>query len=1016
MLDWENETLLHKNRLDPRAHFFAYDCIDKALSGHPEDSKGYKLLNGMWRFSYHENPLFVPENFYSEDFDNSHWGTIEVPSCWQLKGYGQMQYTDEGYPFTVNAPHVPSENPTGIYSRSFYMSEGDMKKKNIIRFDGVDSIFYLYVNGREVGMSKGSRLTAEFDISSFVRSGENKIDIKVLQWSEASYIEDQDMWWLSGVFRDVFIISKDKIHIEDLFITTSFDKGYKDAILDTTLDIRGTSEEELKIDYTLYDRDENIVSSWHEEFSEGASHPVKSSHEISEPQKWSAESPHLYKLTIEVTTKESREVLCQRVGFRTIEIKGNKFYLNGSYFMIKGVNRHDHDPKSGRTVSKERIKRDLVLMKQHNINAVRTSHYPNEPYFYDLCDELGLYVMAETDLEAHGFMWVEDLARLSCTPSWEAAYVDRIERAVHREKNHPSIIFWSLGNESGFGDNFRAMAKRCRELDTTRPIHYEEDRKGEVVDMISTMYSSVEKMDGFGQSDSTKPRLICEYAHAMGNGPGGLKEYQEIFYKYENIQGGFVWEWIDHGIHTVDEEGNEYYSYGGDYGDYPNNSNFCIDGLVFPDQTPSPGLIEYKKVIEPVKISPSDMNRGQITIKNMLDFISLDYLALKWEVCVDRDTILSGSCSLDAILPQESSVVTLDLTSLNASVKNTDYWLNMFVVTKSSSPWAKAGHEVTREQIKLPLYKNEEYLPLTSDGSFSTKETTHSVTVSGDTFSCTFCKIRGQLLDYTLNGRRIIEKSPAFNMWRAPIDNDMYVKKIWDTKYFKHTSESVLNLDYRIMEDHVQMDITTRVAPPVFEYGYNITYSYKIYNSGILEISLKGVPVNIFPAMLPKLGLQLGINKDFSNATWYGRGEGESYPDSKLANLFGVYCKTIDELFTNYIYPQENGNRTDTRWLSLATDKGEGLFIKGSRPIDFSAHYYTTEDLEGATHQNKLVKRDFITLNLDYAQNGLGSNSCGQDQLPQYKLEAVEFEYSLLMIPFSRDRVSELSLNSKYNI
>lgn len=1015
MLDWENESLLHQNRLEPRAHFLSYSDRNQALLGHPNDSKGYKLLNGTWKFSYHENPNFVPKDFYSNNFDNSLWDQIEVPSCWQLKGYGQMQYTDEGYPFTVNAPHVPSENPTGLYSRSFYMTEDEITKENIIRFDGVDSIFYLYINGVEVGMSKGSRLSAEFDISPYIVLGKNKIDVKVLQWSDASYIEDQDMWWMSGIFRDVFIISRDKLYIEDLFLTTSFDKDYKNAILDTTININKKYSSPILVEYVLYDKDETVVASWKKDIisNDGS---IKSTFNIEAPEKWTAESPYLYKMVIEVTSGDIKDIVCQKVGFRTIEVKGDKFYLNGKYFMIKGVNRHDHDPKGGRTVSKERIKKDLILMKQHNINAVRTSHYPNEPYFYDLCDELGLYVMAETDLEAHGFMWVNDLSRLSCDPSWKAAYIDRIERAVHREKNHPSIIFWSLGNESGFGDNFRAMAKRCKELDNSRPIHYEEDRDGEIVDIMSTMYSSVEKMDAFGKADSTKPRVICEYAHAMGNGPGGLKEYQDIFYKYENIQGGFVWEWIDHGIHMTDDTGKEYYAYGGDYGDYPNNSNFCIDGLVFPDQTPSPGLIEYKKVIEPVKISEFNIEKGEILVKNMLDFISLNDFILNWDVCVGGSIILSGSESLMGILPQEEKVLSLDLSSLRAKLVNTDYWLNISIVTKNSSSWATAGHEVTKEQIKLPIYKEEVFLPYENKGFFQVKEDDHTLVVTGENFSCTLCKVRGRLNSYILDGEEVISKSPVFNMWRAPIDNDMYVKKIWDAKYFKHTAESVLNIEYKISSDSLELEVTTRVAPPVFEYGYDITYNYKIYNSGILEVSLKGLPINEFPAMLPKLGLQLGINKAYSNVTWYGRGEGESYSDSKTANLFGVYNKTIDELFTNYVYPQENGNRTDTMWLSLTTDKGNGLFIKGSKPIDFSAHYYTTEDLEVATHQNKLCKRDFITLNLDYMQNGLGSNSCGQEQLPQYKLLAKEFSYSLLLVPFSKDSTTETTLSSRYTV
>lgn len=1016
MLDWENEALLHKNRLKSRAHFYSYSTSKGALSRQPFESKGFKLLNGTWKFSYHENPYILPEGFTQKNFDNSKWDDIEVPSCWQLKGYGQMQYTDEGYPFTVNPPFVPRNNPTGLYSRIFRLSSDDVKKSTIIRFDGVDSIFYLYVNGQEVGMSKGSRLSAEFDISAYVSEGDNKLDVKVLQWSEASYIEDQDMWWLSGIFRDVYLFSREDIYLEDFFIKTTFDGEYRDAKLDITLDIFNKNKEDLSITYTLRSPAGKLIFSESETIKNLHSAKTTRSFEVASPLKWTAETPHLYELLIEISGEEIHEVICERVGFRQIEIQGNKFFLNGEYFMLKGVNRHDHDPHSGRTVSKERIRRDLLLMKQHNINAVRTSHYPNEPYFYELCDELGLYVMAETDLESHGFMWVEDLSRLSKDPSWEKAYLDRIERAVTRDKNRPSIIFWSLGNESGFGDNFRNMARLCKEMDDTRPVHYEEDREAEVVDMISTMYSSTEKMDGFGKTESTKPRLICEYAHAMGNGPGGLKEYQDVFYKYENIQGGFVWEWIDHGIYMEDEEGKPYYAYGGDFGDYPNNFNFCIDGLVFPDQTPSPGLIEFKKVIEPVKIEWHNSEAGEIAVKNMLDFISLDDYILLWEA-VAGDTILnSGDIDLSGIAPQEERVLTVDLKNVFTSQCNTDHWLNLRVVTRRSSLWAEAGHEVTKGQLILPHFKYSDYSPLESRDEMTVTEDAATIYASGIDFSIEFSKAYGRLISYCYKGQDLIEEAPHFNLWRAPIDNDMYVKKEWEKKYLKYSKEDVREVSFDYDSSLITIKVATRHAPPVFEYGFNLLYTYRIYSSGIVSIELSGTPTGSFPGMLPKIGIQTGVSGSLKECRWYGRGDGESYCDSKEASLMGVYSKSVEELFTNYVFPQENGNRYDTRWLSLTNAKGNGLFIKSSRPIEFSAHYYTTEDLETARHQNELKKREFITLNLDYAQNGLGSNSCGQEQLPQYRLDAKDFKYSLLFVPFSKDQADEIYLNSKYSI
>ena len=1016
MLDWENQNLLHKNRMKARVNFYTYGDKESALTFMRGRSEGFKLLNGIWKFSYYENPKFVPSNFYTEEFDTDKLDDIDVPSCWQLKGYGQMQYTDEGYPFTVNAPNVPSENPTGVYIREFYLNKDEVKKQNIIRFDGVDSIFYLYINGKEVGMSKGSRLTAEFDVTDYVREGVNKIAVKVLQWSDSSYIEDQDMWWLSGIFRDIFIVSRDKVSIHDIFVKTHLDPEYKDAKLEINLELNNLMEAiEVEIEYTLLDAKNKVVAEDQKTMTLDKKGSLKNIIDIKNPSKWTAETPNLYSLLITLKVGDKEQVVSQKVGFRKIELKDGNFYLNGKYFMLKGVNRHDHDPKTGRTVSRERIKKDLLLMKQHNINAVRTAHYPNDPYFYDLCDELGLYVMAETDLESHGFMWVKDLSRLTCDPTWKDAYVERIERAFHREKNHASIIFWSMGNESGFGENMRAMVAKCKELDDTRLIHYEEDREGEVVDIISTMYSRVEKMEEYGKNPHSKPRVVCEYAHAMGNGPGGLKEYQDIFYKYKSIQGGFIWEWIDHGIETEDETGDIYYLYGGDYGDYPNNSNFCIDGLVFPDQKPSPGLIEYKKIIEPVKISEKNLKLGEVKIKNMYDFISLDHLELKWEVVAGETLLESGVADIDGIYPGNEGVVKIPITDIDMNLVNTDYYLNFSVVTKKTCSWAIAGHELTKEQLLLPFKLEGEYSKKTNKGvRFEVFEDDHNFLVKGEDFEFNFCKVRGKLLSYKLKGREVIEKAPFFNMWRAPIDNDMYIKEIWTKNYFKQMQESVRSIETEITDEYIELIVEARVAPPVFEYGYDISYRYRIYNTGILEIGLEGIPKNEFPTMIPKLGLQLGINKNYENVSWYGRGEGESYCDSKLANQFGVYRKNVDELFTNYIYPQENGNRTDTNWVTFTTHKGDGLFVKSDRSIDFSAHFYTMEDLESATHSNKLKKRDLITLNLDYAQNGLGSNSCGQEQLPAYRLDAKEFKYNIIFVPFSKDEIDEVELNKKY--
>ncbi|NLW23221.1 MAG: beta-galactosidase subunit alpha [Tissierellia bacterium] len=1022
--EWEDLKVLHRNRRPSRAYFISYDDVDSALTFERGRSNRCKLLNGRWKFSYYEWPEEAPEDFFKDEYDVGDWDDIRVPGHWQLQGYGYPHYTDSIYPFPVDPPKVPSKNPTGCYRRDFTIPKDWMGKEILIRFEGVDSGFHLWVNGHEVGYSQGSRMPSEFDISPYVREGRNQVSLRVYQWTDGSYIEDQDMWWLSGIFRDVLLIARDSVHVEDFFIKTDLDEEYKDGVLQIETKIENSSKEDknnYKLEFHLLDEDNSKVvepRTIHNISIKGNDHTlVNMEIPVANPKKWTGETPNLYKLLIYVKDEGDNilEVIPHRLGFRKVEVKDGNLLVNGVAIMLKGVNRHDIHPDLGRAVSFDTMVEDIVLMKQHNINAVRTAHYPNDPRFYDLCDIYGLYVIDEADLECHGFEDMGNYEMITDDPEWEEAYVERIERMVERDKNHPSIIMWSLGNESSYGCNFEAMAKWCHERDNTRLVHYEDDKEGKVVDIMSTMYSNHERMEEFGRmEDMDKPHILCEYAHAMGNGPGGLKDYWDIFYKYKRLQGGFLWEWVDHGLRKYREDGRDYFAYGGDFGDYPNTGNFCCDGLVKPDRTPSPGLMEYKKVIEPVKIYEEDIREGKIRVKNLYDFISLENFALSWRIEGDGRVFHSGVLELPAILPGESGVIKLPIDTSKSYDLVTDLWLNMEVVTGIDTLWAKKGHIVAWDQIRLPFVsKVENRVNISSMPDISVEEDKKYVFIEGDNFQIKFNKLEGRIDHYTYEGINIIEEGPVFNLWRAPIDNDMYVVHHWKKKGINITQERIDRVGVLVDEKHVEIQVDLYISPPNGDWAIIGEHKYTIYGSGDIFLDVRGKMKGNLPESFPRIGLEMKLPKYMEKVEWYGRGPGEAYIDSKEANLFGIYSKEVRDLFFDYVYPQENGNRTDVKWVSIGDERGMGLFVSTEEWLNFSAHYYTKEDIERAKHTVDLVERDFVSFYVDYKHHGLGSNSCGPVPLKKHSLIPEDFNFSLRFKAFSKEFLSPLSLYSQ---
>lgn len=1003
MNNWENYHLLHENRMAPRAYFFSYPTVEKARTFQRELSQFFFPLSGQWQFHYFDHPLLVPEVFYHSVMNE--WSTITVPNMWQMEGHGKPQYTDEGWPFPIDVPFVPTDNPTGAYQRKFTLNENWLNRQIIIKFDGVETYFEVYVNGQYVGLSKGSRLTAEFDISAFVQQGENLLSVRVMQWADSTYIEDQDMWWMAGIFRDVYLIGQQKVHIHDVVIRTDFSDDYQNATLSATLQLKNLTDKaayNYQLEYALFDGKQQIAGG-HEMIADITKQTnVKFSQLIDAPRTWSAEDPYLYHLVITLNDANGNivNIVPQRVGFRDIKVRNGLFYINNHYVKLHGVNRHDNDHIKSRAVSVARMKKDIILMKQHNINSVRTAHYPNDPRFYELCDIYGLFVMAETDVETHGFVNVGDLSHITNDPDWQLVFVDRIERHVHAQINHPSIIMWSLGNESGYGCNISAMYHAAKAIDDTRLIHYEEDRDAEVVDVISTMYSRVQMMNAFGEYPHAKPRIICEYAHAMGNGPGGLSEYQNVLDKYDCLQGHYVWEWCDHGILAQDEQGRSYYKYGGDFGDYPNNYNFCMDGLLYPDQTPSAGLKEYKQVIAPVKICQFNKETGQVTIQNRFWFSTLKGYTIQADVVAEGKVIATQHIQLPDLAANSDEIIKLALPEPDER----ETFINFTVRKIDATAYSDNNHEIAVYQFLIkantalaPSFMCDVAIPL------QLEETRLAWQIRGYNFNLTFSKLNGKLTNWLVDNIPYIFASPRLHFFKPMIDNHKQeYEGLWYPAHLQIMQEHFRSIQVTRLGDSILVDVTSIIAPPVFNFGMRCTYRYEIHPDGYVSVVLNGERYGEYPHIISAIGLNMGINQAFSQVLYYGRGPGENYQDSNKANLIGRYGSTVQELFINYPYPQNNGNHQDTRWLALMDHHGQGLLVKPYQPLNFSAWPYSNENVHQAQHQNELVASGYTTLNLDDQVMGLGSNSWGSEVLDSYRVYMDRFAFGFTLIPFSQ--------------
>ncbi|KAF2630794.1 glycoside hydrolase family 2 protein [Macroventuria anomochaeta] len=1024
--DWNNLKVLHKGTLPVRAYFHNYASEADALTYDVSKSKTHSL-SGTWKFEHAYSPFEAPESFEAPSYDTSKWSDIAVPGMWQLQGFGKgPQYTNVQYHIPVDPPNVPfTENETGSYVRKFSVPE-DLKSGQIrLRFEGVDSAFHVWVNGKEIGYSQGSRNPDEFDVTPVVdKDGENTLAVRVYQHCDGTYIEDQDQWWLSGIFRDVFLVGfPSESRIENVFAQSLLDSSYTNAELKVKVSTTGTG----KVSVKLLDAENQTIASEEADANTGSTTDFSIS--VKDPLKWTAESPNLYHL---VASLDSAQHVAHRIGFRQVEMKDGLIKVNGKRVVFRGVNRHEHHPQSGRTIPLDFLKRDLLTMKQHNVNAIRTSHQLNDPRLYELADEMGFWVIDEADLECHGFECIADsaldakeralpfrerqlLTRAKAAewttnnPDWTDSYVDRAEHLVKRDQLHPSIIIWSLGNEAFFGQNFKAMYNHIKAYDDSRPIHYEADIYAETMDMYSRMYPPIDEIIKFAEDKTkTKPLVLCEFIHAMGNGPGNIKEYIDAFYKYPTLQGGFAWEWANHGLLTKDKQtSEEFYAYGGDFDEEVHDGTFVMDGLVNSDHTPNAGLVEYKKAIEPVQLLEFDEKKAKFI--NRYDFVTLDHLTLQYSTVSESGAeAKTGSIEIPAGIAA-GQTFGIDLPEVGGS--EGEVLLSLSFQLKSGTPWLETGFEVATAQV-LVIPTSSLKVSSASGGKLDVDTTSRNIIkITGGKSTWTFNTLHGTLTSWSRDSTELISKAPELDFFRAPTDNDIPQDGWdWNDKKLHLAKPFTRKVEWsQPGNGELQVTVHQRIAPPVLSWSIDSIILYTFRADGSLSIRVNGIPQGEnLPRTLPRIGLVTELPSQFQNVEWFGRGKGESYRDSKLSQPVGKYSvSSVDELWVNYEVPQESSNRTDTRWVKVGDGKRSLLaqFVdvkndsKDRRTFDFQTTHYRMRDVAEAKHPHELrkKKRDEVVLRLDSEHHGLGSGSCGPRTLDEYALLTEPFKFEILL-------------------
>ena len=995
MLELENPKSLRLNTLAPHTWFLPYTEADQQAPDYPNTSSRVLSLNGDWQFAMFSSPYAIPDDS-SLPLDPSGTSPIKVPGCWELMGYDTPQYLNFRYPFPVDPPHIPNENPTGIYQRQFKLPGQWSGLRVILTFLGVSSAFEVYLDRHFIGANKGSHLTSEFDLTPFLKSGEeHQLTVIVYKWSDGSYLEDQDMWRMHGIFRDVYLTARPQDYLRDIVVSADYDPLIQAGHFEANF--ASNSAASLPLRLSLFDPNGDEVFTT----TQPSNQPCIESRQQVSP--WSAETPFLYTFKVETLDSDQNtvEIISIPFGFKRVEIKDNQFFLNGKSIKLKGVNHHEFDPDTGWLVSPERMEDDVVLMKKHNINTVRNSHYVNHPYWYTLCDRYGLYVIDEADLETHGFQLIGNWSQLADSPDWESAFLDRAERMVACNRNHPSIIIWSLGNESGKGRNFKRMADWIRKVDPSRPIHYEGAGEDGFVDMVSVMYPSVADVKKAAENVTNDPRpyFMCEYAHAMGNSPGNLREYWQLIYNNPRLIGGCVWDWVDQGIRDQSTPHQNNFLYGSDFGPQINDGNFCINGLVNPDRLPHPSLVEYQYWIQPVELVDVRPEDGMVILRNRYDFSSLDHLVCRYRIHAEGNLLRSGQLQGPGILPaDEGALLIPELQNIAPGEK--DIWLDLSFVLKEDMPWAKAGHIIAREQKEL--YPAIESHPKTRQNKavFTYQEIQPDLIHISNKDQCfEFNPITGWIEKWSCEDEALLTLPLSLNLWRAPTDNDVHVAQEWVFDGLDRTTARKDQWQISNNEDEITVSLGGKLSAAGSKPHSRYDLIYHFLPTGQLQIDLKYEPINLF-TRLPRLGFMTKLIPAFNRVKWFGRGPHESYADRKDSAFFGLYSANIAELHHDYIRPQENSNRSDVRWLEIAGNDSKAIRIEGNPKLNFSLQYYSLNNLTHAHHISELEWGDAPYLYIDYAQTGLGSNACGPDTSPEYQLkpEVYEFSFTLSLI------------------
>jgi beta-galactosidase len=1020
--EWENPRVFSVNAEKPHATFFPYLDEKSALAADRKASPLLKSLNGDWKFKWVDRPGAVPAGFFRPDFDASAWKTIPVPANVEFQGYGLPIYVNMSYewvkpPAQPDPPHIPHDfNPTSCYRRSFTIPADWRDKEVFIHFGAVKSAFYIWINGRYTGYSEDSKTPAEWNVTRFLKPGENIVALEVLRWSDGSYLECQDFFRLSGIERDVYLAVRPKLHIRDFRADAGLDARYLDGALNVTVDIQnaaaGFKGGRAAVEIKLFDAAGRMVlakSAAPLDMNGRADAAAVLEAELPAPKRWTAETPDLYSLVLTLKDGAGRilETTGCKIGFRKVEIKGGRLLINGVPIYLKGVNRHEHDPLTAHVISEASMRQDLTLMKKFNINAVRTCHYPNDPRWYELCDEFGIYLVDEANIESHGMGYGEK--SLAKNPDWGPAHLDRTIRMVERDKNHPSVIIWSLGNEAGDGINFEGDAAWIHGRDKTRPVHYEGAGRRSYVDIYSTMYSGIEELEAYGLKKQSRPFIMCEYAHAMGNSTGNLQDYWDVIEKYPNLQGAFVWDWVDQGFFLKTAQGRPYWGYGGDWGppDTPSDRNFCCNGLVGPDRTPHPGLFELQKVYQSVKIRDGVAPGGkrQLIITNKYAFINLDRFEIAWTLVENgKDILAEGVIRNLDIAPGQTKIFDLETPAL-AVKTGAEYFLNAAVRTSAAGaiPLVPSGWDVAREQFALPVFASA-----TSDDAgplpgLALDQAGPEAVITGTDFALRFDKATGLLSAWEFRGKPLLRSGLEPNFWRAPTDNDFGNRMpnrlaVWRKAGGNRT---LARFEAKTLKPGV---IQATAAYNLKDVDGRLTLVYTIKGDGEMIVRFEFAPTRRNLPEIPRVGLALTLPGEFKNVGWFGRGPQDNYSDRKTAAFVGLYADAVDRSEVPYVSIQEYGNRTDCRWAALTDDQGWGLRVVGMPQFDFSALPYTTEDLtldkRGDKHPADITRRDFVTLNIDYGQMGVGGDdSWGAQTHAQYKLGVREYEYAFRLQP-----------------